>query len=242
MRKSYHDRCKLMVELMRGVGFGIPVPPQGAFYVFADASKFTDDSYKFAFELLDKAGVGVAPGMDFGQAGKRSVRFSCASSEENIREAAKRLGGISGRAAKDRAISISSKGDRLHHSRHDSLRHLVRLARADAELDRGTRRSLARWRRRRAVHGSVGGPTISAADRAKENHRAARRRGEGMGAEGGLQSAGEAAFDPEPIPRGGPLEKRRPNRLKRCDHRTTLPPLRIPCRTQHLASSLEYAP
>jgi len=30
---------------MRGVGFKIPVMPQGAFYVFADASKFTDDSY-----------------------------------------------------------------------------------------------------------------------------------------------------------------------------------------------------
>jgi (5-formylfuran-3-yl)methyl phosphate transaminase len=58
-----------MVELMREVGFGIPVMPQGAFYVFADASKWTDDSYAFAFELLEKAGVGVAPGVDFGQAG-----------------------------------------------------------------------------------------------------------------------------------------------------------------------------
>ena len=57
-----------MVELMREVGFGIPVMPQGAFYVFADASKWTDDSYAFAFELLEKAGVGVAPGVDFGQA------------------------------------------------------------------------------------------------------------------------------------------------------------------------------
>ena len=50
--------------------------PQGAFYVFADASKFTDDSYKFAFELFEKAGAGVASGVDFGQAGKRAVRFS----------------------------------------------------------------------------------------------------------------------------------------------------------------------
>ncbi len=74
-----------MVELMRGVGFGIPVMPQGAFYVFADASRFTEDSYKFAFELLEKAGVGVAPGVDFGQAGKRAVRFSYASSEGDSR-------------------------------------------------------------------------------------------------------------------------------------------------------------
>jgi aspartate/methionine/tyrosine aminotransferase len=92
MRAVYDQRRKLMVELMRGVGFGIPVVPQGAFYVFADASKWTENSYDFAFELLEKAGVGVAPGVDFGQAGKRAVRFSYASSEENIREAARRLG------------------------------------------------------------------------------------------------------------------------------------------------------
>ena len=67
---------------MRGVGFNTPVMTQGAFYVFADASKLTDDSYAFAFELFEKAGVGVAPGVDFGQAGKRAVRFSYASSED----------------------------------------------------------------------------------------------------------------------------------------------------------------
>ena len=81
MRQVYDKRRKLMVELMREVGFGIPVMPQGAFYVFADASRWTDDSYAFAFELLEKAGVGVAPGVDFGQAGKRSVRFSYAWSQ-----------------------------------------------------------------------------------------------------------------------------------------------------------------
>lgn len=46
----------------------------------------------FAFELLEKASVGVAPGVDFGRAGKRAVRCSSASSEENIGEAASRLG------------------------------------------------------------------------------------------------------------------------------------------------------
>ncbi len=97
MRAVYDKRRKLMVELMRGVGFGIPVMPQGAFYVFADASKWTDDSYAFAFEPLEKAGVGVAPGVDFGQTGQRAVRFSYASSEENIREAARRLGEYLGR-------------------------------------------------------------------------------------------------------------------------------------------------
>lgn len=41
---------------------------------------------------MEKAGVGMAPGMDFGQMGKHAVRFSYANSEEDIREAAQRLG------------------------------------------------------------------------------------------------------------------------------------------------------
>jgi aspartate/methionine/tyrosine aminotransferase len=48
--------------------------PQGAFYVFADASRWTDDSYAVALELLEKAGVGVAPGVDFGQMGTSTRR------------------------------------------------------------------------------------------------------------------------------------------------------------------------
>ncbi len=44
------------------------------------------------FDHLEKAGVGVAPGADFGQAGKRAMRFSYASSVDNIREAARKLG------------------------------------------------------------------------------------------------------------------------------------------------------
>ena len=47
--------------------------------------------HSFPFALLEKAGVGVAPGVDFEQAGKRAVRFSYTSSEDNIREAARRL-------------------------------------------------------------------------------------------------------------------------------------------------------
>ncbi len=49
------------------------------------------------FDLLEKASVGVAPGVDIGNAGKRSVRFSYASSEENSREAGRSLWKLSGR-------------------------------------------------------------------------------------------------------------------------------------------------
>jgi len=58
---------------MLEVGFGIPVMPQGAFYVFADASKWTDDSNAFAFELLEKAGVG-APAKRVGRRAWTSAR------------------------------------------------------------------------------------------------------------------------------------------------------------------------
>ncbi len=72
-----------LVKLVAPVGHG-----RAEFSVSMIAAAPAD---AFAFELLEKAGVGVAPGVDFGQAGKRAVRFSYASSEENIREAARRL-------------------------------------------------------------------------------------------------------------------------------------------------------
>ena len=75
-----------MVDLMHGVGFGIPVMPQGAFYVFADDSRFTEDTSSPSISSRRPMG-GVAPGVDFAQAGQRAVRFRYASSEENIREA-----------------------------------------------------------------------------------------------------------------------------------------------------------
>ena len=60
-------------------------------YDFADASRRTDDSYAFAFELLEKAGVGVGPGVDFGQAGKRAVCLSYALSVVEREAACARL-------------------------------------------------------------------------------------------------------------------------------------------------------
>lgn len=53
--------------------------------------KFTKDSYKFAFEVLEQAHIGITPGIDFGTGGEGYVRFSYANSLENIREALDRL-------------------------------------------------------------------------------------------------------------------------------------------------------
>ncbi len=65
--------------------------PEGAFYVFADARAFGSDSLHLAFDLLERAEVGTAPGVDFGQAGEGWLRFCCAASEEAIAEGLERL-------------------------------------------------------------------------------------------------------------------------------------------------------
>jgi len=91
MRKIYDERRKFMIKRLREIGFGITVEPTGAFYVFANAKKFTNDSYRYAFEILEKAKVGVTPGIDFGSGGEGYIRFSYANSLENIKEGLARI-------------------------------------------------------------------------------------------------------------------------------------------------------
>lgn len=91
MRETYNRRRLYMIRRLREMGFGITVEPTGAFYVFANARRFTQDSYAFAFEILQKAKVGVTPGIDFGPHGEGYVRFSYANSMENIEEGLRRL-------------------------------------------------------------------------------------------------------------------------------------------------------
>ena len=80
-----------MVKRLKELGFGITVEPTGAFYVFANAKHISPNSYKLAFDILEKAHVGVAPGIDFGQNGEGYLRFSYANSMENIAEGLDRL-------------------------------------------------------------------------------------------------------------------------------------------------------
>ncbi len=80
-----------MVKRLREMGFGITVEPTGAFYVFANAKRFSDDSYHLAFDILEKAHVGVTPGIDFGENGEGYLRFSYANSLENIAEGLDRI-------------------------------------------------------------------------------------------------------------------------------------------------------
>lgn len=91
MVKTYDERRKYVVKTLREIGFEIAKEPHGAFYVFADARKFSNDSYKLAFDILLKAKVAVGPGIDFGTNGEGFIRFSYANSLKNIKEGMERL-------------------------------------------------------------------------------------------------------------------------------------------------------
>jgi aspartate/methionine/tyrosine aminotransferase len=91
MRETFDKRRKFIITQLRELGFGISVEPTGAFYVLANARKFSKDSFKFAFEILQEAKVGVTPGIDFGKNAEGYLRFSYANSLENIKEGMGRI-------------------------------------------------------------------------------------------------------------------------------------------------------
>ncbi len=84
MRQTYDARRKFVVKRLKEMGLGITVEPTGAFYVFANAKHISMDSYSLAFDILDKAHIGVTPGIDFGKNGEGYLRFSYANSMENL--------------------------------------------------------------------------------------------------------------------------------------------------------------
>ncbi len=91
-RDEFRARRDFLLPALRETGFRIPVTPQGAFYLYADCSRFTGDSYRFALNLLEDAGVAITPGIDFGSNRPEShVRFAYTTSMENLREGVNRL-------------------------------------------------------------------------------------------------------------------------------------------------------
>jgi aspartate/methionine/tyrosine aminotransferase len=91
MVETYDRRRRYIIEHLRKLGFGITVEPTGAFYVLANARRFSEDSYHLAFDILEKTGVAVTPGIDFGGNAEGYIRFSYANSLGNITEAVGRL-------------------------------------------------------------------------------------------------------------------------------------------------------
>lgn len=81
-----------MIKALKELGFGINYTPEGAFYVFARVDTFTNDSFSFAMDALEKAKVAITPGKDFGEnKTNQYVRFSYATSLEDIKLGVERL-------------------------------------------------------------------------------------------------------------------------------------------------------
>jgi len=92
MRQTYDKRRAYLISRLKDLGFRIQVEPTGAFYVFVNVKHLTSNSYQLAFDILEKAHVGVTPGIDFGENGEGFIRFSYANSIENIAKGMDRLG------------------------------------------------------------------------------------------------------------------------------------------------------
>mgnify|MGYP001065215199 CR=1 FL=1 len=81
-----------LLSALAGLGLTVAAQPQGAFYVYADVSRFTDDSGRFAADVLEQAGVALTPGIDFGRHdANRHVRFAYTTAVARIEEAMARL-------------------------------------------------------------------------------------------------------------------------------------------------------
>jgi aspartate/methionine/tyrosine aminotransferase len=91
MRREYDRRRRLVLGRLAEMGLQTPVEPTGAFYVLVNVSRFTDDVYNFAFQILEEVGVAVTPGVDFGRNGEGYIRICYANSMSNLREAMDRL-------------------------------------------------------------------------------------------------------------------------------------------------------
>jgi len=91
-RTEFRKRRDYLVPALRDLGFKIPLVPQGAFYVYADCSDLSDDSERFAIDLLEKTGVAITPGRDFGTyRADAHVRFSYANTLAHLSDAVSRI-------------------------------------------------------------------------------------------------------------------------------------------------------
>lgn len=89
---EFARRGEFLYQELRRLGFAIASRPEGAFYIYADCSKFTADSYQFALDLLQQEGVAVTPGKDFGSnAPHRHIRFAYTTAMHRLEEGIRRL-------------------------------------------------------------------------------------------------------------------------------------------------------
>lgn len=91
MVAEYGKRRRLLLNGVKELGLGVAREPEGAYYLLADASHVSMDSFGLAKGILEEAHVGVCPGIDFGSLGEGKLRFSYASSAADLSEGLRRL-------------------------------------------------------------------------------------------------------------------------------------------------------
>lgn len=90
--KRYRINRDLLRAALPALGFQLPAPTDGAFYLYTDISQFSDDSVAYCRRMLTETGIAATPGVDFDpMAGKHYVRFSFAGETEKIQAAIARL-------------------------------------------------------------------------------------------------------------------------------------------------------
>jgi aspartate/methionine/tyrosine aminotransferase len=94
-REIFRQRRDYLLPAVRELGFTVPCAPQGAFYIYADASRFTSDSQAFCLQLLEEHGVALTPGLDFGHyRSQQHIRFSYTTGLERLELAVSRLAAV----------------------------------------------------------------------------------------------------------------------------------------------------
>ena len=92
IKHGYQENRRILIDGLPKAGLTRFLPADGAFYLYADVSDFTSDSFDFAKQMLEQAHVAATPGLDFDPIHGRSfVRFSYARSPEEMREAVDRI-------------------------------------------------------------------------------------------------------------------------------------------------------
>ncbi|MBV8510798.1 MAG: aminotransferase class I/II-fold pyridoxal phosphate-dependent enzyme [Xanthobacteraceae bacterium] len=93
VKHGYEENRRILIEGLPRAGLDKFFPVDGAFYLYADVSRFTNDSFDFAKRMLDEAGVAATPGVDFDPLhGRDFLRFCYAGSAAEMREAVERIG------------------------------------------------------------------------------------------------------------------------------------------------------
>lgn len=91
-REVLAERRDFLYDSLLRLGFKVAVKPAGAFYIYADCSQFTDDSFQFATDFLEAEAVAVTPGKDFGSHdAEKYLRFAYTTSIARMAEAMERL-------------------------------------------------------------------------------------------------------------------------------------------------------